>query len=143
MTIDTLLSRLDGVRKRTGDQWSARCPAHEDKSPSLSVRELPDGRVLLRCFADCDVRNVLAAIGMDLADLFPDTPAHRVVGSGPLARRRLLSAGQALQLLEFETLLVYVAANNLASGHALKPEDLARLNVAARRIGELADESRR
>jgi len=138
-----LLSRLDRVRKRTADQWSARCPAHEDKGPSLSVRELPDGRVLLHCFAGCDVGAVVAAVGLDLADLFPDEPAHLVVGSGPLRRRRLITSGQALELLEFETTLVFLAANNLANGHALTSHDLARLNVAAQRVGELCDEVRR
>jgi len=143
MSADALLSRLERVRKRAGDQWSARCPAHDDKGPSLSVRELPDGRVLLHCFAGCEVADVVDAIGMDLAALFPDGPAHLVAGSGPQKRRRLITAGQALEVLEFETTLVFLAANNLANGHALTSDDLARLNVAAQRVGELCDEVRR
>ena len=143
MSADILLARLERVRKRTGDQWSARCPAHDDKGPSLSVRELPDGRVLLYCFAGCDAGDVVAAVGLDLADLFPTDPAHLVAGSGPQKRRRLITAGQALEVLEFETTLVFLAANNLANGHALTSDDLARLNVAAQRVGELCDEVRR
>ena len=56
--------------KRNGKGWSARCPAHEDRRPSLSVSEGDDGRALLHCHAGCDVANILAAIGLTKADLF-------------------------------------------------------------------------
>ena len=49
MTIEDFLTRLDGV-KRTGRGWQAKCPAHDDRSPSLSIREGELG-VLLHCFA--------------------------------------------------------------------------------------------
>src|SRR5688572_9790126 len=74
MIADTLLSRLDGVR-RTGDgRWIARCPAHEDQRPSLAIRELDDGRVLVHCFPGCDVESVLAAVGLDFDALYPPRP---------------------------------------------------------------------
>ena len=50
--IDLVIDLLDGVRK-SGSGWSARCPAHEDHSPSLSISEGDDGRVLLHCFTGC------------------------------------------------------------------------------------------
>lgn len=137
MSADTLLSRLERVRKRTGDQWSARCPAHDDKGPSLSVRELPDGRVLLHCFAGCDVADIVAAVGMNLADLFPDEPAHLVAGSGPLKRRRLITPGQALELLEAEATLVWIVASDMTRGVAPDTATKDRLIVAAARIGAL------
>ena len=40
------LDALDGVQE-SGSGWSARCPAHDDYNPSLSVAEGDDGRVLL------------------------------------------------------------------------------------------------
>jgi hypothetical protein len=61
MTIDDLLSRLEGVR-RTGRGWKAQCPAHSDNDPSLSVREGDKG-ILLKCWAGCSYAEVLAAIG--------------------------------------------------------------------------------
>lgn len=79
MTTPELLSRLDGVRSRGTGKWSARCPAHEDNGPSLSVRETAD-RVLLHCFALCVKRDIVAAIGLTMADLFfnkPTTHGHR------------------------------------------------------------------
>jgi 5S rRNA maturation endonuclease (ribonuclease M5) len=51
---------------------AARCPAHEDRSPSLSVNEGNDGRAVINCHAGCEPGAVLAALGLTLADLFPD-----------------------------------------------------------------------
>ena len=50
MTVTDLLNRLDRLRK-TGEGWSALCPAHADKNPSLSVGMGDGGQILLRCFA--------------------------------------------------------------------------------------------
>ncbi len=66
-----VLGRLEGVRKTSND-WSARCPAHDDQRPSLSVAEADDGRCLVHCFAGCAAEAVVTAIGLELADLFPD-----------------------------------------------------------------------
>ena len=46
----TLLDRLEAVRETGSSRWIARCPAHDDSSPSLAVRELDDGRILLHDF---------------------------------------------------------------------------------------------
>lgn len=73
MTITDLLNRLDGVRSRAHGKWSARCPAHPDKSPSLSIREV-DGKVLLHCFGGCTPEEIVGALGLDLKDLFTDSP---------------------------------------------------------------------
>ena len=59
MSAETLLSRLDKVRKMGPDRWMACCPSHSDTRPSLSIRELPDGRVLVHCWTGCDVENIL------------------------------------------------------------------------------------
>jgi hypothetical protein len=67
--IDRVLGQLDKVRK-TGTGWTARCPAHDDKNPSLSVSEGHDGRVLLNCQAGCSFDNVCAALGVGPRDLF-------------------------------------------------------------------------
>ena len=62
MAIGQLLGKLELVRKGGRGRWIARCPAHADKDPSLSVRELGDGRILIHCFAGCDAGDVLTAI---------------------------------------------------------------------------------
>jgi protein tyrosine phosphatase len=48
----------------------ACCPAHNDKNPSLSIKETKDGDVLLHCFAGCGVDDVVAALGLEMSDLF-------------------------------------------------------------------------
>jgi hypothetical protein len=68
--IDNILSRLDGVRKN-GSGWMARCCAHEDRNPSLSITE-KEGRILLKCFAGCDTASILDALGLTWQDLFAD-----------------------------------------------------------------------
>lgn len=70
--IDVLLSRLDKVRSTGNRKWQARCPAHEDKSPSLSITEKDDGRILIHCHAQCGGAAVMEAIGLSLSDLFTD-----------------------------------------------------------------------
>lgn len=76
MTIHDILERLRRVRK-LGNGWTACCPAHEDRNPSLSVGIGEDGRFLICCQAGCRTADVMEAIGLRLADLFPDDRSRR------------------------------------------------------------------
>ncbi len=77
MTVREFLSRLDSVRRVRGG-WQARCPAHEDKDPSLSVSDR-DGNILLKCFAGCSAESIMGALGLSMADLFAEPKPN---GSG-------------------------------------------------------------
>jgi len=66
--LQAVLDRLDGVRQQ-GGYWMARCPAHEDRQPSLSVRRGDRQPVILKCHAGCDPQDVANAIGLDLGAL--------------------------------------------------------------------------
>lgn len=68
--LDDVLSRVPGHRK-SGSGWLARCPAHDDSGPSLSISETADGRVLLHCFAGCAFDSVRSALGLSRSDLGP------------------------------------------------------------------------
>ncbi len=61
-----------GPVKARGDDLTACCPAHEDRSPSLSVKGI-DGQVLVYCHAGCETADVVAGLGLSMADLF-DNP---------------------------------------------------------------------
>ena len=74
-TLRPVLDRLDGVRQR-GEGYQALCPAHDDNEPSLSVAEGGDGRALLKCFAGCKPEDVVAALGLELKDLFEGRNGH-------------------------------------------------------------------
>src|SRR3712207_753309 len=65
-----LLRILKGVRK-SGDGWTALCPAHEDKNNSLSFHHR-DGRWLLKCHAGCSQQEVIEALAIKPGDLFDD-----------------------------------------------------------------------
>jgi DNA primase len=69
--IDRVLEQLRNVRAHNG-YFKARCPAHDDREPSLSISEGEDGRVLLNCFAGCDVGTIIARLGLQMSDLFDD-----------------------------------------------------------------------
>jgi hypothetical protein len=68
--VEVLLGKLPGAKK-SGTGWSARCPAHDDRKPSLSISEGDDGRALVKCHAGCSADAVCAAVGLKLADLMP------------------------------------------------------------------------
>lgn len=70
MTIIEVVSRLKKSRK-TSKGFNALCPAHDDKSPSLSISE-GNHRTVLHCFAGCHEDAILEAIGLEKADLFSE-----------------------------------------------------------------------
>ena len=71
--LDVFLDRLPGrVRKLGGRRYMAACPAHQDRSPSLSIREGDDGRVLIYCHAGCNTGDVLKELHLSFRNLFPE-----------------------------------------------------------------------
>src|SRR5438046_846833 len=71
MSVDILLSRLDGVKRTGHEKWIAKCPAHDDRSPSLVIKEADDGRVLIHCFAGCGAAEILDVLDLNFPDLYP------------------------------------------------------------------------
>jgi hypothetical protein len=135
--VENLIQRLGKVRGRNGS-WTAQCPAHEDKSPSLSVRETEDGRVLVHCFGGCAVHEVLGAIGMDLTDLFPsDDKRKDYPVTGKPSMKPAFYASDLLRIASFECLVVMIAAYDMSKGRRLSNEDMERLKVAQQRIEEV------
>jgi hypothetical protein len=137
MPIDRVLQGLTKVRQRQPGQYSACCPAHDDRGPSLSVRETPDGAVLLYCHAGCTPEEITAALGLDMADLFPprETPAN-----APKRIARLLTAGQALELLADESNFIAVTAANIGNGVQLAQDDIDRALLSAGRVRWMQDQ---
>ena len=128
--IDQILGRLDAA-KRVGDGYVARCPAHEDKSPSLRVKEGDDGRVLLHDFGGCTALDVVQALGLTLADLYP----RRVKGAGlTRAGRSQGDWAAALGVLSREATIVSIAAREIIEGRSLDEHDCGRLALAIGRI---------
>jgi hypothetical protein len=80
--VESLLARLEGVR-RQGGFYRAFCPAHDDKrTPNLDVKEGEDGRVLLLCRAGCSTQEVVEALGLKMSDLFSSNVSANGYGGG-------------------------------------------------------------
>ena len=60
MTAEMMAQALGG--RRAGSVWMAHCPAHDDRVPSLAIRETDDGRMLVRCHAGCSQHAVIDAL---------------------------------------------------------------------------------
>lgn len=73
MTLKQVLDYFHKV-KGSGNQYSALCPAHDDKNQSLSISQGEGGKVLLHCHAGCTNDAILAAVGLKTSDLFNDAP---------------------------------------------------------------------
>jgi hypothetical protein len=131
MSLDSVLSKLNKVKRTGVGRYISCCPAHEDKSPSMTLRELDDGRVLIHCFSGCDAVSILGAIGLTFNDLFPEP----LMQHGK-PERRPFNAHDVLSCIKFESLLVAIAALRLAHGKAIEEPEKARLLVAAGRLNE-------
>lgn len=131
MSADAFISRLEKCKRTGNGTWLACCPAHEDRSPSMSVREVEDGRVLVHCFAGCGVDAILGAVGLEFDALFPPKP----IDNSPKVRRPY-PAADVLEALAGEAQLVALAACNIGNGCDLTESDKARLLVAQARIEE-------
>lgn len=89
MTIEEFMKRLEGVREDHPGQYSAKCPAHDDKTASLSVGIGRDNRIVVHCHAGCDHRDILATMGLSEADLFDDS--RKPVREAKHSRRKIVA----------------------------------------------------
>jgi len=99
MSLQQILTALQnrGCRPtESGGGWTARCPAHDDRKPSLSISEGHDGRVLVYCHAGCSVERVCAVLGLKEADLMPDGPSitTKPIRKHAMSRRDNSKAGK-------------------------------------------------
>jgi hypothetical protein len=135
--INAVLSRLEKVRRTGPANWIACCPAHDDKSPSMTIHYADDGRVLMHCFSGCSIESIIGAAALDWDDLFPDKAGDK---SGQL--RRPYPAADILQCIAKEAMIVYLVASAVAKGKSVSDEDLKRCLVAASRTGEAVEIAR-
>jgi hypothetical protein len=139
VSAEPLLSRLQHVRASGPSSWRADCPnGHSHARGSLAITQADDGRVLVHCFACSDVRGILAAVGLELADLFPE----RIRDPSPEGRRASREAFRrsawkaALGVLGREACVVNAAAGWLRQRKPLDDADYERLLLACSRIDQ-------
>ncbi len=132
--VHLILSRLNGVRRR-GNGWIARCPSHEDRSPSLSIAEAENANILLHCFAGCSAADALAAIDLTLADLYANRTRTSSAASKIAIRKACREAdwAAALNVLDREVTILLIVAEMMLT-NTLSVGDVERLKLAAERI---------
>lgn len=133
---DDLLARLERVKPSGPNRWIAACPGplhrRGDRNPSLSIATGDDGRVLLRCFAGCDVSAIVGAVGLTLSDLFP--PRLHQAEPSPRHHRPRVGARELLQILHREASIVWLAGEELRLNCPLSEPDRKRIDLACSRI---------
>lgn len=98
--VEKVLDRLEDYKTRR-NEFRARCPAHNGNSKdSLSIKEGDDGRALLTCHADCGLRDIVNALGLDMVDLF----AHNGRASRGAAKKATKKGGDREKILTTDEL---------------------------------------
>ena len=126
MSLLTVLEKLTRVRQTAANKYTACCPAHDDSTASLSIREEDDGTVLLHCFGGCATVEVVAALGLTFGDLFP---ASALKGQARKGAKTLFNAYDALTALCpcLQELSIY--ADQVSKGIPLSETARQRLTV--------------
>lgn len=134
--IDNIIAQLSRVKGHNG-RWTACCPAHNDKSPSLAIRQADDGRILLHCFGGCSVQSIVSSLGMEMTDLFPPDEKRKqypVEGKKPL--RPKFFSSDVLRVIHQEALIVSIVAADIVAGKKVSEADSKRVQLAFERIDE-------
>jgi hypothetical protein len=144
VSAETLLDRLGGVRQVAHGRWRARCPAHDGTSRDvLSIGETHDGTVLIKCFHGCNASEIVAAMGLDLSDLFPRVDWQ---DGGPHAerpqRRPRVDWPALIAACERDLLLVKIVLAAIARHESIDDNDATACDRAATRIYTLIQEAR-
>ena len=121
MSANELVNRLDHCKSAGQNKWIARCPAHDDSSPSLSIKEADNGNVIIHCHAGCGALDVLTAVGLDWDALFPEELEH-------ISRRRYQAPTETV-----DSLVIEIAEHDRAMGKRLSKVDVERYRLALKR----------
>ena len=130
MFLQDLLNRFDGVRETGGGQYSCRCPAHEDKSNSLGIKQGDGERIMMNCFAGCQTEDVLGAVGLTFKDILPSNDYNEKV------KEKGFNPYSVLKMIRDEVLIIGLASVDIKKGKALSDKEHDRLLKA---IGNVRD----
>lgn len=129
MTGEDFVTRLEGVKRTGPHSWLARCPAHEDRSPSLSVSEKEPEKLLIYCHAQCGIAAITQALGIEISGLFPPK-----LSEYQKRDRQPFPAADVLRALGDEVLVLAVFVHDLDMAVPLKQDDIDRARLAVDRI---------
>ena len=132
--VDQLLARLDNVKGKDG-KWTAKCPAHDDRSPSLGIGVGDDGRVLIICRSGCGAVAVMVAVGLTASDMFRKDPLY--YESRRKDRRPRPDYRALLYFLRPKMYVLSIAAKQLEDGKPFTEENWAALQEVIEHLERL------
>lgn len=136
MSVEKILNKLQKVKRSGNNSWLACCSAHDDRSPSLSITDNGDGKVMLRCFAGCETIDVLNAIGLDWEDVMPPKTQYTQTNK-PV--KHTLYATDALDIVRTEAQIIVMAAIDITKGVKIGEGEMARIATAISRINTVLE----
>ena len=128
MSAETLLDRLEKVRRKGDGKWMACCPAHDDKNPSLSITGIGNGKVLIHCFAGCSPADVVRSLGLSMSDLYPPNPDIHLRHRSGYSRHH----ADTLRSIREPLAVVVMAANLVSKGEALSDANKEHFSRSSR-----------
>lgn len=133
MSIELVLNKMDKPRKTGRGTWRSNCPCcGGTNKQKLVVKESEDGRVLVKCFAGCDIFSIVSALGLKMSDLFPKTEGGRPI-KHPFTRE---VAGS----LSNELTVAWVLLRDIANGKEINAVDRARAAKASAACSRMLQE---
>ena len=132
------------MRQVAAGRWRARCPAHGGKNRNvLSIGETTDGVVLVKCHHGCTAAEVVAALGLELADLFPRGQWQQT-GQHHACPRRLprVDWPALVGACERDLILVKIVLEDISRGLPINDVDALACGRAATRVYTLIQEAR-
>lgn len=133
---DVVLPLLENARPY-GNGWRTDCPTGHSSRGTLSVAVGDDGRLLMHCFSCNDTPAILAALGLTVADLYPQHGQSDLSPADRSQRRELVGMAHwraAIGVLGTEASVIEVAARMIERGDTLAADDMDRVRLAAHRI---------
>lgn len=128
--INKILNLLQKVKKTGKSSWIACCPAHADKSPSLAIRDLEDGRLLLHCFGGCTSSEVLNSLELTFSDVMPENVGY-IKKKG---ERRSFNPMDVLHCLRNDLQLALIIIASYPAGVGIPEDDRAVLAAIGGRV---------
>ncbi len=130
--LQSLLNRLHKVKKTGTDSYISCCPSHNDKNPSLAIRQTNDGRILIKCFCGCSANEIVSAVGLSLSDLFPSSDSFKYTKQA----RSGLSAWQLMHTLKSDLVRLLIIANDLHKIKSLSDDDKSFIHEVIMRLND-------
>jgi hypothetical protein len=136
MRVENFIGLLSKAKQTGRNRWLACCPAHDDRSPSMTVSESDDGKILCHCFAGCSIEEICGSVGINLSDIMPErAPDAMAIPAKRLKHNPL----DVLRAMEFNATVVAIAASDMAKGKTLTHEERMKLFEIAGAFAEAVE----